>query len=93
MFLNSRLNYFHAKTNRIVKVIPISIEQPYFYQFVTFRGDRNAVDSQVLAKLPINNKPLPFPTLADLIHLSEEQLAAMVFDALKDNDRIIRNSD
>ena len=93
LFLNARLNYIHTQTNRVAKSIPLSIEQPFFNEYVTYRGDKNAVDYQVLAKLPKNEKPLPFPTETDLINMSREQMAEMVLAALKDNDKLIRNSD
>ncbi|MCL2649752.1 MAG: hypothetical protein FWD60_01850, partial [Candidatus Azobacteroides sp.] len=93
IFINARLNYIHSRTNRIVRSIPISLEQPFFYQYVTFRGDKRAIDSQVFSKLPRNERPAPFPSVADLVYMSQERMTNLVSSTLKDNDRLIRNSD
>jgi len=93
IFLNARLNYIHARTNRIVRQIPISAEQAFFYQYATFRGDKRAIDEQVLSRLPRNERPAPYPSTDDLIYMSQEKMAGIVSTALKDNDRLIRNSD
>jgi len=93
IFINARLNYIHGRTNRVVRSIPISLEQPFFHQFVSFRGDRRAVDNQVLSRLPRSERAMPFPSPMDLVQMSRERMAEMVVTALRNNDRIIRNSD
>jgi len=93
IFLNARLNYIHSKTNRRVRSIPLSLEQQFFHQYVTFRGDKNAIDYQVISKFTRNERPAPFPSVTELVHMSREKMAEMVFVALRDNDRLIRNSD
>ena len=93
IFINFRLNYIHTKTNKIVKFIPLSLEQAFFYQYVTFRGDKRAINSQVLSKLPKGERPAPYPSTEDLIYMSQEKMAGVVSAALKDNDKFIRNSD
>ena len=93
IFINARLNYIYTKTNRVMKSIPVSMEQPFFYQYVTFRGDKRAIDNQVFSRLPQNERPLPFPTVMDLVQMSRERMAERVSTILRDNEWIIRNSD
>jgi hypothetical protein len=93
IFINARLNYIHSRTNRVLRSIPITLEQPFFHEFVTFRGDRRAVDSQVLSRLPRSERPMPFPSVPDMIQMSRERMAERVAMELRNNDRLIRNSD
>ena len=93
IFLNARLNYIYSKTNRAVRSIPLSLEQAFLYQYVSFRGDKNAIDYQALSKFAKNERPAPFPSVTDLVLISRERMFEMVLTALKDNDRLIRNSD
>lgn len=92
-FVNARMNYIYTKSNRIIKSIPISSEQAFVYQYATFRGDKRAIDSQILSKLPKAERPALFPSTTDLIYMSQEKIEKMVSSALSDNDRLIRNSD
>jgi len=93
IFINARLNYIHTKTNRIVRSIPISAEEAFFYKYVTFSGDKRAIDNQVFSKLSKNEKPAPYPSTEDLIYASQEKITGIVSAALKENDKLIRNSD
>ena len=93
IFINVRLNYTHAKTNQLLKSIPMTIEETFLYHYVTFKGDRNAVDNKVLSKLPKNDRPVSFPSATDLIQMSREKMAERVLVMLRNNNKIIRNSD
>ena len=93
IFLNAHLNYNYAKTNRRVRSIPVSFEQAFVHQYVTYRGDKSAIDQSVLARLAKNDRAVPFPSVIDLVMMSQERVAEMILAALKDNDRLIRNSD
>ncbi len=91
--IDAKLNYIHSGTNRIIRSIPIGLEQPFCYEYVVFRGDRAAVDRQVYAKLTKNERPSPFPSLTDMVYMAQDRFADIVNTALRDNDRLIRNSD
>ena len=91
MFLDAKMNYIYSQTNRIIRSIPIGIEQPFFHEYVTFRGDKTAIDRQILLKLPKSERPALFPTTTDMIFMAQNRFADLVYAALRDNNHIIKN--
>ncbi len=92
VFINARLNYVYGKTNTVVNSFPISWEQPFYYEYVNIRGDRRALTNNVLAKLPQNVRPTPFPSELDMIVMAREGVAKMVAGILNENNALIRDS-
>ena len=89
--LESNLNYIYAQTNRAIRSIPISVEEAFFYEYVIYKGDKSAVDRQILAKLPKNERPAPFPSTIDMLFMTQDRFSNLVYTALKNNNNIIRN--
>ena len=89
--LESNLNYINTQTNRSVRSVPIAVEQGFFHEYVIYKGDKSAVDRQILVKLPKNERPAPFPSTIDMLFMSQDRYSNLVYTALRDNNRIIKN--
>ncbi len=84
--LESSLDYIDAKSNRVLKRIPVVLEKPFVYHYVTYKGDRAALEGNVSPDIFRNNRPVPFPSNIEMILMSEERLFQMVSAALMDNN-------
>ncbi len=90
VFIDATLDYIYVRNNRIVRSIPIGVEQPFVYTYVTNRGDSRAYQGQDQRH---NDRPVPFPSDIDMIFAARDNILAVVYQALRDNERIVRSND
>ena len=85
--VGGQLEFYNYHTNELVHTEPILVETRFENYASTFRGDRRALSPD--SKRRIGNRPLPFPSDADLLLQAADRLKPIMKDKIKWNEDIV----
>ncbi len=80
------LDYYDNHSGQLIKTFPITTEFVFDYYYAAFEGDKEALSAESL-KL-IRNKPVPFPTDAEIIYDTSDKLKEIAFNRIKHDRRL-----
>ncbi len=75
------LDYYSNSTGQLMKSYPITTEFVFDYHYATFEGDEGALSKE--SKELVHKKPVPFPTDAEIIFDTSDELKAIAFGKIK----------
>jgi hypothetical protein len=81
------LEFKNLRTGQIIKTDPVTSESVFEHQFCTATGDMAAITPETKKKL--GNKPMPFPSNAEMILRTNQTLKNMTHDIIKRNQGLI----
>jgi hypothetical protein len=85
--ISGRLELIDLHTNSLVDSQPLGVEAVFENYASTFQGDERALSKESRSR--IGNRPLPFPTDADLILTAAEQMKPVVKDKIANTRKMI----
>jgi len=85
--VGGRLEFYSFDTNELLRTEPIFVETGFENYASTFRGDRRALSSQ--SRNRIGNRPLPFPTDADMLLQAADMLKPIMKDKMQWNEDLM----
>ena len=80
------MDYYDNQSGQLIKTFPITTEFVFDYYYAVFEGDKEALSTESL-KL-IRNKPVPFPTDAEIIYDTSDKLKEIAFNRIKHDRRL-----
>jgi len=75
------LDYYDSKSGQLIKTFPITTEFAFEHHFATFEGDEKALSKSSYEL--VKNKPVPFPSDAEIIFDTSDELKRIAFDRIK----------
>ncbi|MCB0633878.1 MAG: hypothetical protein R2824_06020 [Saprospiraceae bacterium] len=85
--ISGRLELIDLHTHSLVDSQPLGVEAVFENYASTFQGDERALSKE--SRLRIGNRPMPFPTDADLILTAAEQMKPVVKDKISNTRKLI----
>ncbi len=83
------LDYYDNLTGQLLKTFPVTTEYVFDYYYATFEGEKEALTKETL-KL-IDNKPVTFPTDAEIIYDTSDELKQIAFNRIKHDRELFLN--
>jgi hypothetical protein len=83
------LDYYNNSTGQLIKSYPVSTEFVFNYDYATFEGDKEALTKNMLEL--VRKKPVPFPTDAEMIFDTSDELKSIAFNKIKHDREIFEN--